>query len=254
MGLIIRGSAQSLPLRSESIDLCYADPPFFSQRNYGQFDDRWESLDDYLAEMETAVKEIHRVLKPTGSFYLHCDWHASHYLKVMCDRVFGYPRFKNSIIWHYTGGGRGENYFPRKHDEILFYTKGDEWTFNADEVRVPYDETSGYAKGGIISAAGKKYMPNPKGKVADAVWDIPIINPMSDERVGYPTQKPLALLERIIKASSNPGDIVLDPFCGSGTTLLAAERLNRRWIGIDRNPEAIEISKKRLASANAGRK
>lgn len=249
-------------LQVESVDLIYLDPPFFSGRQYNviwgdkgekrSFEDRWSGgsektgMEIYLEWMEERIRAMYRVLKPTGSFYLHCDHHASHYLKILCDKVFGYPNFRNEIVWHYTGGGRGTNYFPRKHDTILFYSKTSEYTFLADEVRVPYDATSGYAKNGITAASGKKYMPNPNGKVIDDVWDMPIINPMSSERVGYPTQKPLALLERVIKASSNPGDIVLDPFCGGGTTLVASESLGRQYIGIDESAAAVNVTYSRL--------
>lgn len=200
----------------------------------------------YLTMMTARLIELHRVLKKTGSIYLHCDPTASHYLKIMMDAVFGENNFRNEIIWHYTGGGRSKKYFSQKHDTILCYSRSDRTTFNIDDVRVPYKDTSGYAKSGITSATGKKYMPNPLGTPVDDVWDIPIINPMSKERLGYPTQKPEALLERIIKASSNEGDWVLDPFCGCGTTVSVAERLGRNWIGIDITALAINLIKKRI--------
>ena len=242
------------------IDLIYADPPFFTQKNYEiiwgdgyeirAFEDRWKGgkkgIYTYIEWMRPKIEQIYRVLKKTGSFYLHCDWHASHYLKVLCDEIFGYDKFRNEVIWHYTGGGRAKRYFSRKHDTLLYYTKTDTWTFNIDEIRVPYKETSGYAKGGIVSRAGKKYMPNPKGTPMDDVWDIPIINPLSKERLGYPTQKPERLLEVIIKASSNPTDIVLDPFCGCGTAIAVAHKLGRRWIGIDISPTACRLMVKRM--------
>src|SRR5258706_1443313 len=131
------------------------------------------SLIAYLVHMSLRITEIHRVLKPTGSFYLHCDPTASHYLKTVLDAIFN-GNFRNDIIWHYTGGGRSKSYFSRKHDNIFWYSKTSEFTFNIDKIRVPYKETSGYAKSGIVSA-GKKYMPNPKGTPIDDVWDIPII-------------------------------------------------------------------------------
>jgi len=200
----------------------------------------------YLTMMTARLIELHRVLKKTGSIYIHCDPTASHYLKIVMDAIFGERNFRNEIIWHYTGGGRSKKYFSQKHDTILCYSRSDTTTFNIDDVRVPYKETSGYAKSGVISASGKKYMPNPLGTPVDDVWDIPIINPMSKERLGYPTQKPEALLERIIKASSNEGDWVLDPFCGCGTTVSVAERLGRNWIGIDITALAINLIKKRI--------
>lgn len=206
------------------------------------------SLLAYLVHMTLRIVEIHRVLKPTGSFYLHCDPTASHYLKLVLDAVFCGQggRFLNEIIWHYTGGGRSKTYFSRKHDTIFWFSKGSDATFNVDDVRVPYKETSGYAKGGIVSAAGKQYLPNPLGTPVDSVWDLPIINPLSKERLGYPTQKPENLLERIIKASSNEGDTVLDAYCGCGTTVAVAQRLNRRWIGIDVTYQSIALILKRL--------
>ena len=202
--------------------------------------------------MEPAVREMHRVLKPTGSFYLHCDWHASHYLKVMCDRIFGYPRFKNSIIWFYHDSpGRSTQWFPRKHDEILFYTKSEEWTFNTDAIRVPILDTSKERYTYERELGGKRYLggeASEKGKVPEDVWSIPVVKGNSAEALAarYPTQKPLALLERIIKASSNPGDLVLDPFCGSGTTALAAAKLNRHYIAIDSSVAAIRVTEERL--------
>lgn len=200
----------------------------------------------YLVMMTARLVELHRVLKPTGSLYLHCDPTASHYLKIVLDTIFGMDHFLNEIVWHYTGGGRSKTYFSHKHDIIFWYRKGSKWTFNPDLIRVPYKETSNYAKGGITGKSGKIYLPNPDGTVPDDTWDIPIINPLSNERLGYPTQKPLALLERIIQASSNEGDIVLDPFAGCGTTIAAAEKLNRRWIGIDITHLSIALLKYRL--------
>ena len=195
----------------------------------------------YLSYMAERIAEMHRLLKRTGSMYLHCDPTASHYLKIIMDEVFGNGNFRNEIIWHYTGGGRSKRYFSRKHDIIFFYGKSNSRTFNIDAIRVPYKESSGYAKGGITSKSGKHYTPNPKGTPIDDVWDLPIINPMSAERLGYPTQKPLPLLKRIVMASSNEGDLVLDPFCGCGTTIEAAHSLKRDWIGIDISAYAIEV-------------
>ncbi len=197
----------------------------------------------YTSYMAERLFEMQRILKPTGSVYLHCDPYASHYLKLVMDAIFDEKNFRNEIVWHYTGGGRSKTYFSRKHDIILWYVRSAtvDYCFNIDEVRVPYKPTSGYAKEGIVSSSGKRYMPHPKGTPVDDVWDIPIINPMSDERLGYPTQKPLALYERIIKASSNPNHIVLDPFCGCGTTIEAAKKHNRYAIGIDILPFALEL-------------
>ena len=200
----------------------------------------------YLVMMTSRLVELRRVLKPTGSLYLHCDPTASHYLKIVLDSIFGFDHFLNEIVWHYTGGGRSKSYFSKKHDILLWYRVGKRHTFNVDAIRQPYKETSGYAKSGIIGASGKRYQPNPLGTPVDDVWDIPIINPLSHERLGYPTQKPLILLERIILASSNEGDVILDPFCGCGTTIAAAQKLGRRWIGIDITHLSIALQKYRL--------
>ena len=208
-----------------------------------------KAMASYVTYMAQRIIEMHRILKPTGSFYLHVDPTASHYLKVVCDRIFGKSNFQNEIVWHYTGGGRAHKYFSRKHDVIFLYTKTLKWLFNIDAVRVPYKKTSGYAKSGITSKSGKKYMPNPLGTPVDDVWDIPIINPLSRERTGYPTQKPLELMYRIIKASSNEGDVVFDPFCGCATTLVAAEKSNREWIGIDIEKKSVELVQDRLKDA-----
>lgn len=201
----------------------------------------------YLCYMSVRLWEMHRVLKPAGSIYLHCDPTASHYLKACMDAIFGKNQFRNEIVWHYTGGGRSKRYFSRKHDLIYWYAKdARRCMFNIDDMRIPYKPTSGYAKGGIKSKSGKRYQPHPKGTPVDDVWDIPIINPLSKERVGYPTQKPLVLYERIIKASTQKGDVVLDPFAGCATTCIAAEKLERQWVGIDIWAGAKDIVIKRM--------
>ena len=171
----------------------------------------------------------------------------SHHLKLLLDLIFGEKNFKNEIIWCYAGGGIPKDSFPRKHDNIYRYTKSAQTTFNPDDIRVKY--SSSYSatvfKSPDSRAPGKTYGPNPEGKVPEDWWaDIP--RAYGSERIGYPTQKPLALLERIIKASSNEGDIVLDPFCGCATTCVAAERLNRQWVGVDINPQAYYLNLYRL--------
>ncbi|MHC1581747.1 MAG: DNA methyltransferase [Candidatus Syntropharchaeia archaeon] len=241
----------------ECVDLIYMDPPFFSNKKYEviwkdgfevrAFEDRWKGgIEHYIGWMEERIRECHRVLKKTGSIYLHCDWHASHYLKVMMDRVFGYNKFRNEIVWHYVGGGWSKSFWSRKHDIILFYTKSNEWTFNVDDVRVPYDEKTIERNKYIL--AGKVRPINPSGRLPDDVWDIPVLRQNAKERLGYPTQKPEKLLERIIKASSNPGDIVLDPMCGCGTAVAVAHKLGRQWIGIDVSPTACRLMTDRLRS------
>ena len=204
----------------------------------------------YLTYMAVRLIECHRVLKPTGALYYHCDQTMAHSLKLLLDCIFGESHFRNEIIWHYTGGGRAKGYFSRKHDTILCYAKSHKSIFNIDAVRQPYKPTSGFAKSGIKAKSGKIYRPNPLGTPIDDVWDIPIINPMAAERIGYPTQKPLVLLERIIAASCPEGGLVLDPFCGGGTSCVAAERLGRAWIGIDISPKTAPLLKQRLQAIN----
>lgn len=201
----------------------------------------------YLTMMAPRLLQMHRVLKNTGTLFLHCDPSASHYLKLLLDAVFGYTNFRNEIIWCYRQGGRGKKTFAKKHDVIFFYSKGHKYVFNADDIRIPYNGTGGYVSnnnGNVVN--GKRYKPNPLGKIPEDWWDIPALTPTSHERVGYPTQKPQALLERIILSVTNPGDIVLDPFCGCGTAVVAAEKLKRHWIGIDVTHIAITTIKKRL--------
>lgn len=232
-------------LPRESVDLIYLDPPFFSNRTYEviwgdeaevrSFEDRWEGgIHHYIEWMRERVMEMWRVLKPTGSLYLHCDWHASHYLKVMLDDICGSENFLNNIVWCYGLGGSSSRYWPRKHDDILWYSRTrNGHYFDAD--RIP--ATSMRMKG--------------QDKKAPDYWDIPTINNMAKERLGYPTQKPEALLERIIRSSSKEGDVVLDPFAGCGTTLVVAHRLRRHWLGIDISPTACNLIQRRLARVGA---
>jgi DNA modification methylase len=248
------------------VNLIYLDPPFFSNRHYEiiwkdgaeirAFGDRWKGgIMHYVNWMEDRIRQCHRVLKDTGSIYLHCDWHAVHYLKVMMDRVFGEKKFLNDIVWIYSRAtSPKQKMWGRMHDNILFYSKSRKWTFNVDAVRLPYAESSrgreGYTKmfHKVGDLKGGKCKLNPKGKFPEDWWNIPFIRPNAKERLGYPTQKPLELLERIIKASSNKGDIVLDPFCGCGTTLVASQKLGRKWIGVDVSRTACKLIAKRLRS------
>ncbi len=208
----------------------------------------------YLTMMAPRLMELRRVLKPTGSLYLHCDPTASHYLKVLLDMVFGAKNFRNEIIWCYRGAGYPKTDFGRRHDVILRYSKSKKITFNLDDIREPYAETTKNRFKHYIGNVreGKDYGQqslNPLGRHPDDWWQIQPIAPSAKERLGYPTQKPLALLERIIQASSNPGDVVLDPFCGCGTAVVAAQKLGRQWIGIDITHLAIGLVKRRLEDA-----
>ena len=200
----------------------------------------------YLVYMAIRLIECCRVLKNKGSLYLHCDPTMSHYLKIVLDCIFGESNFKNEIIWHYyNGSNRSHANFGRKHDVILFYSKSDNAIYNWDIMREAYAENSTYAEGTKYGSKGF-IRGNVNGKLMHDVWKVPSINNMSKERTGYPTQKPLKLLERIIKASSNEGDVILDPFCGCATTCIASEKLGRKWIGIDVSHKAYDLVRERL--------
>ncbi len=297
------------------VDLVYIDPPFNSNRNYevfwGEtkekraFEDRHASTAAYIDFMRPRCVELHRVLKETGSFYYHCDWHASHYVKVMLDQIFGQSQFQNEIIWkRTTAHSDSKTRFSHVTDTILFYSNGERYSWNpaykphkASYLKSHYCHTDAqgrvYRLDNIIrsqsmgprpnlvyeykgftppygwrvvreklealDAGGRvewsksgvpylvRYLDEQKGEILDNLWDdIAPLNSQAQERLGYPTQKPLALLDRIIKASSNPNDIVLDAFCGCGTALVAAENLGRQWIGIDISPTACRVMAKRL--------
>jgi len=275
------------------IDLIYLDPPFFSNRHYEvifndseeirSFEDHWKGgINHYIEWMRERVFELHRVLKDTGSFYLHCDWHASHYLKVMTDGIFGYRNFLNEITWSYeTYQGNVKKYFARKHDILLLYVKNTKkYTFHQQQ-NGNYEESINYKRWKKYIVNGNKikgnYYPKtdsrftlrynkwvkenkriPKAEdvifeiksfaVSSAWNDIKPVDPKDkSEKLGYPTQKPEALLERIIKASSNKNDLILDPFCGCGTTIAVAQRLQRKWIGIDVSPSACKLMKSRVS-------
>ena len=232
------------------IDLIYLDPPYNTGRDFGEFGDKWESDEDYLSYIVERLSLLHRCLKPSGSLYLHCDPTMSHYLKVEADRIFGRDNFRNEIIWCYRGGGVPKRDFARKHDVILRYGFGD-FVFNIDAVRIPFSDDSverlKYRSRSFRSSGTyESYRPNPEGKHLEDWWVLQPLMPSEKERTGYPTQKPVELLDRIIKASSNPGDLILDPFCGSGTTLVVAEKLQRRWVGIDINEKAVDLSYRRI--------
>src|SRR3990167_4661797 len=210
------------------VDLIYIAPPFNSNRNYevfwGEtkekraFDDRHASTEAYIGYMRPRCEELHRTLKPTGSFYYHCDWHASHYIKVMLDQIFGENKFINEIIWQRTSAHNDPRQYGRVHDTILYYSGGNEtkrtWNQQYDAIDERFFESHDFE----IDEQGRK----------------------------YPTQKPIALLDRIITTSSNENDIVLDAFCGCGTAIVSAQNLKRQWIGIDISPTACRVMAKRL--------
>jgi len=213
------------------------------------------SLLAYLVSMTLRIAEIHRVLKPTGSFYLHCDQTASHYIKLVCDTIFCSDRgeFRNEIIWCYRKWSINQNQFVHNHDNIFFYTKSGSNTFNVQFIPLS-DGTLRRWKGkkqqAIFNENGKRTADSleteSQGSPMPDWWEISIINPAAKERLGYPTQKPESLLERIIKSSSNEGDVVFDAYCGCGTSVAVSQRLNRQWIGIDITYQSISLILKRL--------
>ena len=247
---------------THSVDLIYIDPPFFSGRPYNvmwgdanemrSFNDIWEGgMDGYLIWLNARLYEMKRILKATGSIYVHCDWHASHYIKVELDKIFGHSNLINEIVWYYTGAAAKRDRFARKHDVLFWYSRSNKWTFNVDEVRTEYapatQERFKHYIGNVRQGGnfGVQEL-NPKGKHPDDVFTISIVAPSARERIGYPTQKPEPLLERIIKASSNEGDTVADFFVGGGTLPAVAQRLGRRWIACDQSRVAIAVTAERL--------
>ncbi|MCY4410469.1 MAG: DNA methyltransferase [Caldilineaceae bacterium] len=210
-----------------------------------------DSMMSYLIYMAIRMMEMKRLLKPTGSIYLHCDPTASHYLKLLMDAVFKEENFRNEIIWCYRKWSRKSDQFPRTHDVLLFYTQCQENTFNVQYIPISEGTEKRWKgkKQGSIFIDGVRHQVatnEPAQTPCPDWWEISIINPNAKERVGYPTQKPLALLDRIIRASSNEGDMVLDPFCGCATACIAAEKAEREWVGIDISPKAAELIEDRM--------
>ena len=205
----------------------------------------------YLVSITLRTAEIQRVLKPTGSFYFHCDPTASHYLKLVLDAVFCSQGgdFQNEIVWCYTSGGKSNKKYAKKHDTIFFYTKSDEYIFNDKDIRIPYSEKTlaNYKPGLKGSTYTAEVNLNEYGKIPEDYWNIAIASKSTREYLGYPTQKPEALLKRIIKGSSNEGDIVLDAYCGCGTSISVAQQLKRKWIGMDITYQSISVILKRLS-------
>ena len=254
-------------MESNAVDMVYLDPPFFTQQmqslkdtqgNEYSFGDNWNSREEYLDYMKARVCELKRVLKDTGSIFLHCDEKASHYLRIMLDDVFGEENFRSEIIWTYKRWSNSKKGLLPGHQTIFFYSKTNNYKFNI--VYTEYSPTTNIdqiLQERVRDNRGKaiyKYDVNgevvlskeKKGVPMSDVWEIPFLNPKAKERVGYPTQKPIELLERVVRISTDVGDTVLDPFCGSGTTMVASELMNRRGIGIDISRDAVEISENRL--------
>lgn len=234
---------------SESIDLIYCDILYNTGKKFKDYDDNLGSTQDAIEWYRPRITEMKRILKDTGQIYLHMDFRLSHYIKVLLDEVFGEKNFINEIIWAYRTGGVSKKYFQRKHDNILRYSKTDKYTHNS-LFEKSYLESQKTVD--VSSPSSKKWdlKRDNVGVYRDVhmrdVWNINIIYNQDKQAVGYNTQKPKELLERIIKSSSNKGDIVADFFCGSGTTGVVAKELGRNYIMCDINPKAVEVSEERL--------
>lgn len=247
---------------SESIDLIYIDPPFFSNRTYEviwgdkgevrSFEDRFSGgIEHYIAWLKERIQEMHRILKPTGSIFVHCDWHAHAYIKVLIlDKVFGNTNFKNEIIWSYQRWTAGKSAFQKTHDNIWFYAK-DKKQHKFNVLNEDYSDKSAHKAKRFTKFEEGKIVQNytedtVREKSMRDVWEVSILNSQAKERIGYPTQKPEALLERVVKCASNEGDTILDCFVGGGTTIAVADKLNRNWIGVDQSVQAIKVTEFRL--------
>ena len=264
---LLKGDPElGIPPLAGKINLIYIDPPFFTGADFSfkvklddsevekepsvieekAYRDTWKGgISTYLDYMYERLVLMRELLADNGSIYVHLDWHVGHYVKVMMDEIFGYENFRNEIVWCYTGPGRQEKDFPDKHDVIYRYSKSNNYVFNPDVIRVPYVKLDTGKTHGIFK---KRAILDERGKIPEDWWaDItPVARLHATELLDFDTQKPEALLKRIILASSNPGDIVADFFCGSGTTLAVAEKLGRRWIGCDLSKYAIQVTRKRL--------
>ncbi|WP_294983689.1 site-specific DNA-methyltransferase [uncultured Fenollaria sp.] len=250
-----------------TIDMVYLDPPFYTQTiqrlkdksgNEYSFDDKWESMDEYMNYLELRLKEIRRVMKSNANVFVHCDRTASHYIRLLLDKIFGADNFRNEIIWSYKRWSNSKKGLLEAHQNIYNYSKTNIFKFN--KIYTDYSVTTNVdqiLQDRMRNNLGKTvyktddngqimFENEKKGVPLSDVWEIPFLNPKAKERTGYPTQKPLELLERIVEISTDEGDVILDPFCGSGTSLVAAKRLYRNYIGFDINPSAIEISRNRI--------
>lgn len=252
----------------ESVRCIYIDPPFFTKAKYDAtfavrdeegkthrfkhlaYDDTFDrDLECYIANMTARLLLMKELLAKDGLMWVHLDWHSAHYIKVVLDEVFGCANFRNEIIWKYKSGGSGKRHFSRKHDTLLLYSKGKEYYLDVPQEKSYNRGLKPYRFKGVKEYRdeyGWYTMVNMKD-----VWSIDMVGRTSHERNGYATQKPLELMKRVIEASTEPGDLVADFFCGSGSFLAAAETLGRRWIGCDREMLAVGSSKKRLDAGEA---
>jgi len=253
-------------IEQDSIDLIYLDPPFFTQKTQSLssngkeylFDDKWDNINVYKNYIQERLKECKKLLKNTGSIFLHCDRSASHYLRIALDEIFGVDNFQSEIIWSYKRWSNAKKGLLNGHQVIFFYSKTKKFKFNTaytdyspttniDQIfQKRVRDKNGKTIYKTLENGDSELMEEKKGVPLSDVWEIPYLNPKAKERAGYPTQKPILLLERIIKLVTNEGDTVLDPFCGSGTTLVASHLLKRKYIGIDKSNEAIELTRQRL--------
>lgn len=267
---VLQGDCLKLlePIQDESIDAIYLDPPFFTEKTHKlktrdgskefSFDDLWGCHQNYAKFLDERLIQFHRVLKSSGSIFIHCDATANYLIRSLLNDIFGPDQFRSEIIWSYKRWSNSKKGLLPAHQTLYFYSKSDLFTFNT--LYTSYSESTNvdqilqrrsrdsqgktvYARneqGEIILNNSKKGVP-----LSD-VWEIPYLNPKAKERVGYPTQKPILLLERIIEIATNPGDLILDPFCGSGTTLVAAQLLGRHGIGMDISEDAVNLTQQRL--------
>lgn len=257
-----------IEIEENSVDMVYFDPPFYTQKKHFlktrdnkkeyEFSDSWSSIEEYLNIIKLCLIQCKRILKDTGNIFVHCDKTASHYIRVKLDEVFGMDNFRSEIIWSYKRWSNSKKGLLNSHQNILYYSKSKNFKFNT--FYTEYSSTTNLDQilqdrekdkngksvyktdknGNIILGKEKKGVP-----LSD-VWEIPYLNPKAKERVGYPTQKPVILLQEIIKISTDIGDLIVDPFCGSGTTCVAAKSMDRNFIGIDKSEEAVLLSNKRL--------
>jgi DNA modification methylase len=246
--------------------LIYCDPPFATGKGFSRrigrdedsrkpetwqlgagYNDSWTSIEEYLSMLYPRLIRIRDLLSADGTLYLHLDWRAVHFAKVLLDEIFGPQNFINEIIWVYHGPSPVKSYFNRKHDTILVYGRGKQRAFFPDRIRIPYHPSTHRTFASSSKAGFGKQPDLIRGKIPEDWWYFPVIARLHSERTGFPTQKPEALLERIVLASSEKGDLVGDFFCGSGTTLRVADSLSRRWIGCDNLPQSIAICQRRLA-------
>jgi site-specific DNA-methyltransferase (adenine-specific) len=262
--------AALLPEYEGRINLIYADPPFFTNRKFSArigrgedsrkpskwklaegYHDSWDDIDSYLQFLYERLSLMHRLLAPNGTLYLHLDWHADSYARLILDEIFGAENFINEIIWAYHGPSPIRTAFNRKHDTILMYGKSRDYVFNVDDIREPYNPNTVATFKASRKAGFGKVPDLERGKVPEDWWYFPVVARLHNERTGYPTQKPEALLERMVLASSNKGDLVADFFCGSGTTALAAAKHGRKFIACDDTLRAVHTTRARLAGTKS---